>query len=268
MKTSFTIIKKSATMLACGMFFVLSVNAQLADPQDYSDAQPVILNGDDLSGRYVIKLADVAEDLYMSPMISPEEDYSAYATDDVTNCYAFDITKNGEFYTLQCGDSYMVYDKTNGWLFEVTSADEVAGGGANINFSLALNADNTVTIEKGQWPGNFLKYEINGIVERMKFYTNGGADEMVNYSLLRVDGDVTSIDVEKMHSIKVYPNPTSNVISVANISGASTIVVRNMIGQSVYNTVASSDIEIPVNDWVSGVYLVHVDEVCYKIVVR
>jgi hypothetical protein len=99
-KGKITLLRKFAAAMCCGLILTSGAYAQVGEPGDYSSAEAVTLNAEDMSGTYVIKCA--ISDLYLSPLIAPADvkedgnpaDEIVYATDDITNCFAFDKSKN------------------------------------------------------------------------------------------------------------------------------------------------------------------------------
>ncbi len=76
-----------------------------------------------------------------------------------------------------------------------------------------------------------------------------------------IDEDPTSIEEsESLTSVKIYPNPTNSKFMIENIAIDSKINIFNSNGQLVHQTTSSNtSIEINSNSWLSGLYLIMID---------
>ena len=79
--------------------------------------------------------------------------------------------------------------------------------------------------------------------------------------------DLTGLEDNMLNEVNLYPNPTTGIVNISNVNGA-TISIVNMIGQTVYSTVATSDtFTIDASVWEQGTYIVRIannDEVMVK----
>lgn len=109
------------------------------------------------------------------------------------------------------------------------------------------------------------------VYEGMKYlhaYCIGRASE-------REEGDFKEIYIEKKKLIRVYPNPTSDLIKIdyGNVDFNNVkIRVFNMLGQQVHYDLTATPtpfepqtVEIDVKDWASGVYVINIFDLSKKI---
>lgn len=262
--------------LAATLGLVLSANAfsQLADPDDYSSAEAVTLNADDLSGKYVIQCG--SEELYMSTLIdqtdmkneTDKSDSVIHATDDLTDCYAFDIVKNSDgSYKVLSGTYEMVWGLTNGWFVEFVEPET----GGNPTWKINLQADNTVTFERFTEAGKFIKHEVNGInLGLTKFYSDANADHAdIYFNLLKVGGGPAAVKIASENALNVFPNPVSDVLNISNIPANSELTLINVLGQVVYTQQAeTTTLKLSVENLEEGIYFVKSNNQLYKILVK
>lgn len=83
-------------------------------------------------------------------------------------------------------------------------------------------------------------------------------------------GDIyTVIEQIKVSQINIYPNPTSDVITVTGCTDNDVITVYNLMGRVVYKTTAIGNQSIiPVKNWANGIYLLKSGKNSCKFVVN
>ncbi len=269
---NFPLIQKMALLLVSSLFFNFVAFSQTAVPEDYSEIEVVPLNTEDLSGKYVIQLAALETDMFMSPLMDEDNDGTAYAIDDITNCYAFDIVKEGEFYKIKSGNTLAVWGLSEHWLLEFKAETEEYAARKLWKINVLDEENALVNIER--WDSNndaFIKYEIPGNNNPngfMKFYTDSNPDAMISFTLLKV-GLPSSMNHSVTNLVNVFPNPTTDQIHIRNIANKSVIKIINALGQTVYqNVVAGENLAINVKSWKSGLYFVQINKETYKILVK
>lgn len=82
------------------------------------------------------------------------------------------------------------------------------------------------------------------------------------YRLTNTFSDVLAADAFSLKGLAVYPNPASNVVTIANKALLSNVTVINMLGQEVFSqTVNSTTVPVNVANLFAGTYLFKVTAV-------
>ena len=58
------------------------------------------------------------------------------------------------------------------------------------------------------------------------------------------------------NSIRLFPNPASDVINLTNINTYDNVTVSNITGQTIYESAVSSDMQIDVSQYQAGIYVI------------
>ena len=79
-----------------------------------------------------------------------------------------------------------------------------------------------------------------------------------------------SAETELLSSIKVYPNPFTNSIELANAADVKRVTITNLLGQQIKDVVYSKSekITIPTSDLAKGIYLITIEAINGQRVVR
>ena len=87
--------------------------------------------------------------------------------------------------------------------------------------------------------------------------TNGNSRIAYTNSITILEAPVASIDLDKINAIGVFPNPTTGVVNISDISNIETITISNVLGQVVRTFGAQNSIDI--SDLKAGVYYLQAD---------
>jgi hypothetical protein len=66
-----------------------------------------------------------------------------------------------------------------------------------------------------------------------------------------------SISQEALNQVSIYPNPTNDVLNISNLDGVKTVIISNVLGQSILtNNVSDVNMTINISNLKTGIYLV------------
>ncbi len=109
------------------------------------------------------------------------------------------------------------------------------------------NSNTYIGVEKGY----------GGIVYNNCLYFNANYDNAGNELWKYCDGSVGIVEANK-DELKIYPNPTSNIITIKGITPNTLIVITNLLGETVLKNTATSDNEIiDISKLPSGMYFLN-----------
>ncbi len=127
---------------------------------------------------------------------------------------------------------------------------------------IAVNATNltcSATATSYQWFLN--EQKIEGATNRE--YAYNGADGL--YRVVIYDGEcnrtsslITITGLEEQREIKVFPNPTKDIINVQGIKSMSWITIMDAMGRNVYFEEVAQDLIIPAHHFPSGIYFLQI----------
>jgi hypothetical protein len=110
---------------------------------------------------------------------------------------------------------------------------------------------------------NFMDYSPSSC---MNFFSLGQKQRMWgvlnNYRSGLLNNSACDVGVDELLAakkpIKIYPNPSSDIVTVANVKEGTTIVVTNLLGKKLMETVASFEsTQIDVSELPDGIYLLN-----------
>ena len=116
----------------------------------------------------------------------------------------------------------------------------------------------TTTVTGEPWYPYFIGNEYYGIVDEV----NHSPMSNVTMPTSGTSCQMVSVEETLINNIfSIYPNPTSDMVTIAYEGEPTYIVINNMMGQVVYkNTTmsATNALELSVSDWANGIYQVSV----------
>ena len=78
-----------------------------------------------------------------------------------------------------------------------------------------------------------------------------------------VNNSPTSLSVNKLemvNSISIYPNPTSNLLTISNLLPNTVVLIVSTDGKNIYQNknIVDSTLTLAVNEWSKGAYIIHI----------
>lgn len=146
----------------------------------------------------------------------------------------FTIVRFASPVTLAAGTTYMVYVKK-------------AAGTDRLYVSSTLAGDNDFST---------VCYGPFGTASAVNYFSGW---EWSPYVRLNFDPSLAIENVSLLDGVKVYPNPSNGLITVSNENGSqNTITVLDITGKVVATRVANTSVEMDLNSFGSGVYMVEI----------
>ncbi len=108
---------------------------------------------------------------------------------------------------------------------------------------------------------NVIKFHVSA---NLSFFPRNGFISMNGTSIMITQAGNTTTNINELsqsNTIKIYPNPVSNELTIENIGNNERIFfeILNSIGQSVYKGNFIGKIILPITNFISGVYLIILD---------
>jgi hypothetical protein len=153
---------------------------------------------------------------------------------------------------------------TVGKVFNLKIVPTTGGGANDVEINLDINALTPAPVP-GTWYSfdrAFTAAELAKITASPIMHEFGVTSNLNNtvwYDNLYIHKNtVLSNETFKTSSIKMYPNPTANVLNIEALSTIDKVTVYNILGQEVISkTVGSSSMSLDVSDLHSGVYVIN-----------
>ena len=102
-------------------------------------------------------------------------------------------------------------------------------------------------------------------------YTDEVNDGIYTYSVIATDGDryssaafvtvnigIVGVEEDELENVSIYPNPVSNMLTIAGGNAEYTYTMFNGMGQMVANGKANGIEQINVSDMAKGIYFLHI----------
>lgn len=103
----------------------------------------------------------------------------------------------------------------------------------------------------------------------LHYATDGVALDLDNFFLLGCDDLITGMDEAIENEVKIFPNPTNNILNVNVTSLEENIQIYNVLGELVYqNANPSLSNRIDVSELTKGMYIVKVGNVSERVVIK
>ncbi len=146
-----------------------------------------------------------------------------------------------------------------GHAFEITPEDELVWeyiiplrGGSPVNQGDTLSINNNITFQMNRYAVDFPGFEGRTLIagEYLELAPNESFCDLT-----------TSMDENLLNSFSLYPNPTSQFIHLSISSSLlKQVQIFDMMGREVFSLkTLSTEVDIPVEEWESGVYFLSID---------
>ena len=95
--------------------------------------------------------------------------------------------------------------------------------------------------------------EVLNNIDKFGFIDEISVNDTASAKLLGVNGFAIN------SSIALYPNPTSEILTISNLISSSVISIYSIDGRNVYNNInTNSNLSLPVKGWSKGVYIINI----------
>jgi hypothetical protein len=191
-------------------------------------------------------------------------------------------------------DSVWITRANNKGLFNVALNDEFIGNGANpaefgpspegTEWAYGTTADGIENLEFTSWmvattvndtggeavPTTLIDKDMvvhliaDDIYLDIKLLTwaVGGQDGMGGFSYERATNDVTNIPevTDQEVALAVFPNPTSDFLSIKNLDKRQSVIIFNAVGNAVQQAQIDSSDQLDIADLAAGVYFIRLED--------
>jgi hypothetical protein len=167
------------------------------------------------------------------------------------------ITLNCTSLTQQILDDAYAGEYTN--VSVLNNIDYVFSSSVATDFITLTNADASLIYASGTSPLNWNSGTISGVI-RYYFHTNDACGEEDSFRIKYISCDTTLNVLEnEVDTIKIYPNPTKDIINIVSDEAFDKFIIINNLGQKIVESTSNlRHTQINIGNYASGIYFIKV----------